>query len=72
MTTTNPATVPLAAVRAAIDAMEAYVPYAQRENARAHALAVSIGYAWPTACSPPDRADRTPASPGTIAAPVQG
>jgi hypothetical protein len=34
-------------VRAAIDAMEAYVPYAQRENARAHALAVSIGYAYP-------------------------
>jgi hypothetical protein len=43
----EPATVPLAAVRAAIDAMEAYVPYAQRENARAHALAVSIGYAYP-------------------------
>jgi hypothetical protein len=39
--------IPIAAARAAIDAMEAYVPYAQRENARAAALAVSIGYAYP-------------------------
>jgi hypothetical protein len=43
----KPATISLAAVRAMLDAMEAYVPYAQRENARAHALAVSIGYAYP-------------------------
>jgi hypothetical protein len=44
-----PATVPLAAVRAMLDAMEAYVPPGQRENARAHALAVGIGYAYPPA-----------------------
>jgi hypothetical protein len=43
----EPATVPLAAVRAMLDAMEAYVPPGQRENARAHALAVGIGYAYP-------------------------
>jgi hypothetical protein len=63
MTTTNPATVPLAAVRAAIDAMEAYVPYAQRENARAHALAVSIGYAYP----PASRSFICPAKPRSTA-----
>jgi hypothetical protein len=34
-------------VRAAIDAMEAYVPPGRREDARAHALAVAIGYAYP-------------------------
>jgi hypothetical protein len=43
----EPATVPLAAVRAMLDAMEAYVPPGQRANARAHALAVSIAYAYP-------------------------
>jgi hypothetical protein len=32
-----------------LDAMEAYVPPGQRENARAHALAVGIGYAYPPA-----------------------
>ncbi len=41
--------IPLAAVRAMLDAMEAYVPMAQRESARAHALAIGIGYAEPAA-----------------------
>ena len=40
-------TVPLAALRAAIDAIEPYVPLARRDDARAAALAVSIGYAYP-------------------------
>lgn len=45
----SPATVPLAAMQAAVAAMEAYVPRAQRETARAAALAYSIGYSYPTA-----------------------
>lgn len=50
-------TVPLAAMRAAIDAIEPYVPYAQRENARAAALAASIGYGYPKCptCGKPHR-----------------
>lgn len=53
----NETTVPLIAFRAAIEAMEAYVPYAQRENARAAALAHSIGYAYPSCptCGKPHR-----------------
>jgi len=47
LTTPKPATVPLAAVRAMLDAMEAYVPPGRREDARAHALAIGIGYAYP-------------------------
>lgn len=41
----KPATISLAAVRAMLEVMEAYVPMAQREAARAAALAVGIGYA---------------------------
>lgn len=46
MTTAEPS-IPLVAVRAMLDAMEAYVPQGQRDNARAAALAVGIGYAFP-------------------------
>jgi hypothetical protein len=40
------ATVPLAALRAMLDAMEAYVPIGQRPNARKAALGAGIGYAY--------------------------
>jgi hypothetical protein len=53
--------VPLAAMRAALEAMEAYVPIGQRPNARAAALAYSIGFAFPprpTAGSGAPRNDR--------------
>jgi len=42
-----PATVPLAAMQATVEALLSYVPLAKHADARAAALAVSIGYAYP-------------------------
>jgi hypothetical protein len=48
----RPAHITLACVRDMLTVMESYVPYSQRERARAEALAVGIGHADP---SPPAR-----------------
>jgi hypothetical protein len=46
------AMIPLAAVRAMLDAMERHIhPEKMREYARAEALAIGIGYAYPKAAA---------------------
>jgi hypothetical protein len=45
------ATIPLPAARAMFEALLSFVPYAQRDNAWAAALAIGVGYAYP----PPKR-----------------
>lgn len=59
------ATISLAAYRAMVQTLLSYVPVAQRENARAAALAVGIGYAYPAREASENTPAKTQISDGT-------